>query len=458
MSAEQPSSGRPTGPPSGPLSGPSQPSSVPPPKPPDGGGPGTGGGGSGMSGGGGPSEPEPHLPWWRSVPRMAALSAAVVAAVIVAVVLTNVGGGGSTKAGEVFLQAASETGPDPFTESTAKESSVPPPTTPPAGATAPTNEVRGVDGAAPGLYTGTRNAASCDVEKQIRSLQAEPAKNSAFASVVGVRPADVPAYLRSLTPVQLRADTRVTSHGYRDGAATSYQAVLQAGTAVMVDSHGVPRVRCTCTNPLTSPVAQRSTPKPVGRSWPAYRPSNVVVVAPASRDVDTFVIYDARHDDWFHRERGDDKGSRDQHVKPPAHWVDPVKPPSPSPSSSSPSPSSSSSSPGSSPSSPSGSRSSSPQAPSSEKPSSESPSTEKPSSESPASKPPKSEKPSTEKPSTEKPSSEKPSSEPSAPEPATSAPATSETRSSGPGVTESAPQVPPISSAPAPAGTSAPTV
>jgi hypothetical protein len=370
---------------------------------------------------------------------MTALSAAVVAAVIVAVVLTNVGGGGSTKAGEVFLQAANETGPDPYTESTAKESSVPPPTTPPAGATAPTNEVRGVDGAAPGLYAGTRNAASCDVEKQIRSLQAEPAKNGAFASVVGVRSADVPAYLRSLTPVQLRTDTRVTSHGYRGGAATSYQAVLQAGTAVMVDSHGVPRVRCACTNPMTPPVAQRSTPKPVGRSWPAYRPSNVVVVAPASRDVDTFVIYDARHDDWFHRERGDDKGSRDQHVKPPAHWVDPVKPPSPSPSSSGPSPSSSSSSPGSSPSSPSpssssppGSRSSSPQAPSSEKPSSESP----------ASKPPQSEKP-----STEKPSSEKPSSEPSAPEPATSAPATSETRSSGPGVTDSAPQAPPTSAA-----------
>lgn len=326
------------------------------------------------------------------------LSALVVAAVVVAVVLTNSGGGGSGQAGEVFLQAANETGQDPFTESTANESSVPPSTTPPAEATGRANAVRGVDGAAPGLYAGTRNTPACDVEKQIRFLRADQAKNKAFASVVGVQPSGVPAYLRSLTPVQLRADTRVTGHGYRDGAATSYQAVLQTGTAVLVDSHGVPRVRCACTNPMTPPVAQRSTPKPVGKSWPAYRPSNVVVVAPAARDVEAFVLYDARHDDWFHRERGDDKGSRDQRMKPPAHWVDPVEPPSRSPSSPS---APSSSSPGSSTSSP-----------PSEKPSSGKPSTEKPSSESPASKPPSSEKPSSGKPSTEKPSSEKPASEP----------------------------------------------
>ncbi len=87
-------------------------------------------------------------------------------------------------------------------------------------------------------------------------------------------------------------DTRVTNHGYRDGAATSYQAVLQAGTAVLVDNHGVPRVRCACGNPLTPPVAQQTTPKRTGDTWSSYRPQNVVVVTPAPRIINIFVIYD----------------------------------------------------------------------------------------------------------------------------------------------------------------------
>ncbi|MCZ0997978.1 hypothetical protein O1M63_07095 [Streptomyces mirabilis] len=115
-----------------------------------------------------------------------------------------------------------------------------------------------MSGDAPGLYGGTRNVASCDVEKQITALRADPSKNAAFASVLGIQPSAVPGYLRTLTPVQLRADTRVTNHGYRNGSATTYQAVLQAGTAVLVDDRGVPRVRCACGNPLTPPAAQQS--------------------------------------------------------------------------------------------------------------------------------------------------------------------------------------------------------
>ncbi|MFC8347525.1 DUF6777 domain-containing protein [Streptomyces sp. NPDC057280] len=307
MSSEPPSSGRPTGPPSGPLSGPSQPPSGPPSQPPG-------------SSGGTPS-PEPHRPWWRSVPRVAVLATAVVAAVVLALVFSRSdggggGGGGTAKGGEVFLQAASKTGPEPFTESTAKDSSAPPVSASPATESAPTNAVRGVDGGAPGLYGGTRNVSSCDVEAQVKALHAAPAKNSAFASVAGVRPSGVPAYLRALTPVQLRMDTRVTNHGYRDGAATSYQAVLQAGTAVLVDGHGVPRVRCACGNPLTPPVAQQTTPRQTGDRWASYRPSNVVVVAPSITVVNVFVIYDPDENEWIARHRGD-TGHKDQHTVPP---------------------------------------------------------------------------------------------------------------------------------------------
>ncbi|CCK32632.1 hypothetical protein BN159_8254 [Streptomyces davaonensis JCM 4913] len=339
MSVEPPSSGRPTGPPSGPLSGPSQPPAGPPSgsggvpssQPPSSGGgvpPGPPTGGSG--GGGVPPEPEPHRPWWRSVPRIAVVATAVVAAVVIALVFSR-GDGGSGSGGEVFLQAAGKSGPDPFTESTATDSSAPPVTPTPA-ATDSANAVQGVDGGAPGLYGGTRNVASCDVEKQIKALQAAPAKNKAFASVAGVDPSGVPAYLRDLTPVQLRMDTRVTNHGYRDGSATSYQAVLQSGTAVLVDDRGEPRVRCACGNPLTPPVAQQSTPKPTGDSWPSYSSSNVVVVQPATVVINVFVVYDPEHDDWFHRHPGD-TGGKDQKTDPPAHQPKPstITPPSTSP-------------------------------------------------------------------------------------------------------------------------------
>lgn len=301
MSVEPPSSGRPSGPPSGPLSGPSQPPSGPPSQPPS--GPPSHPPGSS----GGAPEPEPRRPWWRSAPRVALIAAAVVAAVVVAVVLTRPDGGSTAAGGdgEVFLQAAAKTGPDPFTESTAEDSSVPPVPASPTGSAEPANAVRGVDGDAPGLYGGTRKVSSCDVEKQVEALRADPSKNRAFASVAGVQPAGVPAYLRALTPVQLRMDTRVTNHGYRDGAATSYQAVLQAGTAVLVDDRGVPRTRCACGNPLTPPVAQQTTPKRTGDTWSSYRPSNVVVVAPSTTVINVFVIYDADHHDWIGRHRGD---------------------------------------------------------------------------------------------------------------------------------------------------------
>lgn len=269
------------------------------------------------------------------------IATAVVAAVVLALVFSRSGGGGgSAQSGEVFLQAASKTGPDPFTESTAQDSSAPPVTPSPATETATTNAVRGVDGGAPGLYGGTRNIASCDVERQITALQAAPAKNKAFASVLGVAPSSVPAYLRALTPVQLRMDTRVTNHGYRDGAATSYQAVLQAGTAVLVDDRGVPRVRCACGNPLTPPVAQQSTPKRSGDSWTGYRPSNVVVVSPSVTVINIFVIYDPDRDDWIARHRGD-TGGKDKPTEPPtsqptpsASLTTPTGPTSESPSTS----------------------------------------------------------------------------------------------------------------------------
>ncbi|MGC4931337.1 DUF6777 domain-containing protein [Streptomyces sp. DT117] len=357
MSDQPPSSGRPTGPPSGPLSGPSQsgptgrgpsPTTVSgtPPGPPSGadqggsggsgdsgggrGGPGDSGGagsgsgsGSGAGGGSGAAPGSgPGRPWWRSVPRIAAIATAVVVAVVLVVFLTRPddgGGSGSKAGGEVFLQAAGSSGPDPFTESTARkndtETGTASPSPAPSASATGSQVTRGVDGAAPGLYGGTRKVASCDVEKQISTLRAAPDKNRAFASAQDIEPSAVPDYLRSLTPVQLRMDTRVTNHGFRDGKATPYQAVLQAGTAVLVDDRGVPRVRCACGNPLLPPVAQED-PKQTGKAWPGYRSSEVVVVQPASKPVDEFMMVDPANGDWFTRPAGD-TGGKDKKTDPP---------------------------------------------------------------------------------------------------------------------------------------------
>ncbi|MGW4706276.1 DUF6777 domain-containing protein, partial [Streptomyces sp. NPDC004285] len=293
------------------------------------GGPGAGGatGGPGKGGGG---------PWWRSVPKVAAVTAVLVAAAALGVVLTNrsgdTGHNATGSGGEVFLQNASATGPDPFTPSTARTEggSAPPATLPPRTASA----VPEVSGSTPGLYGGTKSVSSCDVEQQVRYLSGQPAKNAAFASVIGIPPSDVPGYLRSLTPLQLRVDTRVTNHGFRDGAATTYQAVLQAGTAVMVDGHGVPRVRCACGNPLSVAVPQKA-PRTTGTPWQGYSSQQVVVVAPSVTVVNVFVVYDPQDDGWFARRHGD-TGEHDRPAPPP------TRPPTASPSTS---PSSSTSSP-----------------------------------------------------------------------------------------------------------------
>ncbi|MFF1511281.1 DUF6777 domain-containing protein [Streptomyces sp. NPDC058326] len=335
----------PAGPPSGPLSGPStRPGTAGPPPPPgppydgSGGGPGGGGSSGGSGSGGGSSRAEPpgggdRGPWWRSVPKVASVTAVVVAAAALAVVLTNRpdgGGSAGSGGGEVFLQNAAAAGPDPFTPSTARtgDASASPASLPPRTAPATTE----MSGSTPGLYGGTKAAASCDVEQQVRYLSGEPAKNAAFASVVGVSAGDVPRYLRSLTPLQLRVDTRVTNHGFRDGSATSYQAVLQAGTAVLVDGRGLPRVRCACGNPLTDPVPQKA-PRTTGTPWQGYSSSRQIVVTPSVTVVNVFVVYDPEDDGWFARRHGD-TGRHDKPAPPPP----PLPSASPSTSATSPSP------------------------------------------------------------------------------------------------------------------------
>ncbi|MDX2814255.1 primosomal protein [Streptomyces sp. PA03-5A] len=225
--------------------------------------------------------------------------------------------GGTKGGGEIFLQNASAAGPDPFTPSTAGESGTAvTPTITPNESSAPGGTLK-VSGAHPGLYSGKQNESACDVEKQITYLTKDPARTAAFADTLKVEPQDLPSHLRALTPVQLNWDTRVTSHGFKDGKATDYQAILQAGTPVMVDDHGVPVVRCTCGNPLSSPEAVNGTPTYSGRQWDTFRAAGLVAVVPSDKPMKTLTLYDQDSKRWFERPSGKVEGKKDHKVEPP---------------------------------------------------------------------------------------------------------------------------------------------
>lgn len=230
---------------------------------------------------------------------------------------------------ELFLQPVAAQGPDPFTASTAKTAATPPPVTrspqpSPTGSATPQG-TRSIEGGTPGLYGGTHSVGSCDVDRQVRFLTADQAKARAFAQASGIDRADVPGFLRGLTPVVLRADTRVTNHGFRGGSATSFQSVLQTGTAVLVDDRGLPRVRCACGNPLKPPVAFQGAPRHNGQQWSGYQPTRVVVVTPAPRPIINITIVNIVDNTWIERKIGDEDADQDRATKPPV----PPTPPAP---------------------------------------------------------------------------------------------------------------------------------
>ncbi|MEV6723881.1 DUF6777 domain-containing protein [Streptomyces xanthochromogenes] len=254
--------------------------------------------------------------------------AAAAAVLSVGAFAAGCGGGasGADSRQDLNLQPIAAAGPDPFTQSTADSTATPTPAAPPTPRSpAPgVQSARIVSGAAPGLYGGTQSVASCDVEKQIRFLGGDRAKNRAFADAAGIDPGSVASFLRGLTPVVLRGDTRVTNHGFRNGSATSFQSVLQAGTAVLVDDHGAPRVRCACGNPLKPPNAHQGEWNDKGKPWPGYHADRVIVVRPTTVVINNLIIVNITNNTWIERKTGDD-GRRDRER--PDIQIDPDKPP-----------------------------------------------------------------------------------------------------------------------------------
>lgn len=253
--------------------------------------------------------------------------------------------GAAAESQEVHLQPVASAGPDPFTLSSAGGESAPvqPPLPNPTG-----QGIRTVNAATPGLYGGTQRVGSCDVEAQVQSLTEDDDKARAFAEVSRVEQEKIPEFLRGLTPVVLRADTRVTNHGFADGSPSAFQSVLQAGTAVLVDNHGMPRVRCACGNPLLAPRTAKGAPVLKGDAWTGYHPNQVVVIEPTVQEISNLVIVNMHDNSWIERKTGDG-GAQDRtpQVPPPFDPADgiptgPATPPGTSPADPCPTPESNS--------------------------------------------------------------------------------------------------------------------
>lgn len=194
---------------------------------------------------------------------------------------------------EVILEPTDTSGADPFTKSVSQSK-----TPVKSGGVKPVSgggaSIESVTGSSPQLYGGTGNQQVCDAKAMIRFLEQNPDKAAAFAGVVGVAPGQVGKYISRLTPVVLREDTRVTNHGFAAGRATPRQAVLQAGTAVLVDDRGVPRVRCACGNPLAKPKTVSSSGQFKGRRWAGFNGKRLVAVSPSRRKVSKFELVNVK--------------------------------------------------------------------------------------------------------------------------------------------------------------------
>lgn len=201
---------------------------------------------------------------------------------------------GRAVAAEVTPEAIGTAGANPFMPAVGRDQ---------AGVTPPPGSGGSFPGGTPGLYGGTRDNSSCDAAAMVAFLRDNPDKAAAWARVQGITAAEIPAYVAELTPVVLRSDTWVTNHGFRDGRETSFTAVLQAGTAVLVDRFGVPRAKCFCGNPLT-PAVVPADPRFVGDVWPGFSRTSITVIEQNTTIITNYTLVDPVTEEVFERTFG----------------------------------------------------------------------------------------------------------------------------------------------------------
>lgn len=158
----------------------------------------------------------------------------------------------------------------------------------------PTSTGRGVHvvaGTRPGLYGGTDRTSACNAAAVANYLDTHLDEGRVWSQTIGIEPQQIPTYLNTLTPVILNVDTWVTSHRFSTGGGLPFQAVLQAGTPVMIDPVGVPRLHCKSGSPLIPPANTNlvKLDDVRGAPWQGYAPQKVVAIAYASSGAESAV-------------------------------------------------------------------------------------------------------------------------------------------------------------------------
>jgi hypothetical protein len=232
------------------------------------------------------------------------IAAAALLTVLLGAVVAACGSSSSSSgikgASEVAAQPVSTPGQNPFMPTVGKDRAG---LRPPAAASSSSGPATFV-GSMPGLYGGTRNISSCDARQMVAYLQQNPSKASAWASTLGIRTDQISGYVSKLTNVLLRTDTRITNHGYVNGQADGFQAVLQAGTAVLVNQYGQPVTKCYCGNPLTPPTLL-SSPTYTGPTWDGFSTTNITIIQQSTTIINTYVLYDPDTGKTFTRKPGE---------------------------------------------------------------------------------------------------------------------------------------------------------
>ncbi|QLY28185.1 hypothetical protein H0264_22625 [Nocardia huaxiensis] len=206
---------------------------------------------------------------------------------------------------EVLLEPSDQQGANPFMPT-------PPAVYHPDG-TQPVADLPGTAGSAaakpysgdlPGVYSAPRDRALTERDELIAFYGTHPDEASSAAAVFasdttfswsqGKRLAgpELVQYLRELTPVLLRIDVRITNYALVEGRPVAHQSILQAGTAVLVDDHGVPRFRSLSGSPLTLATALPHAPKLTGAAWPGFDVKHVGAISPGTSSLIRITLID----------------------------------------------------------------------------------------------------------------------------------------------------------------------
>jgi len=143
-----------------------------------------------------------------------------------------------------------------------------------AGLIPPAGTGGAVSGDAEALYATPGPAPACDVAGMTAALASDPARARAWGGALGL------ADPSGLTPVLLRSDLSVVEHTYARGADVANPVILKAGTAILVDAAGEPRVKCQNGNPLTAGRTPDRAGGFLGDPWSFFAPTTVITVSP----------------------------------------------------------------------------------------------------------------------------------------------------------------------------------